>query len=819
VVGRLQSMGIGRHDRVAIALPNGPEMAVAFLAVTAGAIAAPLNPEYRNDEFEFYLADLKAKALIVPAGTDSSPAMVVARKLNIPVVNLAPLWEAEAGLFSLNDAPCAPHADRGFVKFDEVALVLHTSGTTARPKIVPLTQSNLCASAQNIQMSLELTPRDRCLNVMPLFHIHGLIGGVLSSLAAGGSVVCTQGLRVSSIFEWMGKSQPTWYTATPTMHQAILASVNGNRETMARFPLRFIRSCSAPLPSQVMSELESVFNVPAVEAYGMTEASHQIASNPMPPSARKAGSVGLPAGCEVAIMDKAGNLLSPGQTDEIVIRGPNVTLGYESNPAANENSFTNGWFRTGDLGYLDTDGYLFISGRLKEIINRGGEKISPREIDEVLITHPAVAQVVTFAIPHRTLGEDIGAAIVLRAGVTVTDEEIRAFAAVRLADFKIPRRVMIVDEIPKGPTGKIQRIGLAEKLGMATPDGDMCPPKQGHRLPRTATEKALAGIWTELFRLEMVGIDDDFFLLGGNSLLAVNLIDRIEKVFSRTLPIATLISAATVERLAKILDEIEQSPSCSSLLPLRTGGSQPPLFCVHWNNGTVFFYRDLAKHLGPDHPVYGLQARGVDGKQDPCTKIGDMAANYVREIRSVQPNGPYHLVGRCFGGVVAFEMAQQLHAQGQKTFLIVLDSGMVDPPPATLLPPHARVGNYFRRFVHHWQAGTLTRAALNFVAERLDKVPFMSTWTPEYSYLQRVEAANIKALVDYRPTVYPGPITLLRSSEFNDRKDKDWHLGWSAHAGGGFNYFVVPGAHMSILQEPHVQTLAERLLACLSCAL
>jgi len=314
--------------------------------------------------------------------------------------------------------------------------------------------------------TLQLTAADRALNIMPLFHIHGLIAGTLAPLAAGSTIFCTPGFNALKFFQWMAECKPTWYTAVPTMHQTILARAAQNREVIAVHPLRFLRSSSSSIPPQVIAELEAVFNAPLIESYGMTEASHQMASNPLPPAVRKPGTVGVAAGPEIAIMDDSGALLPRGATGEIVIRGPNVTLGYENNPKANGEAFTSGWFRTGDQGTIDADGYLSITGRLKEIINRGGEKISPREVDEVLMDHPAVAQVVTFAIPHDKLGEDIGAAVVLKEGRQATERELREFVQSRLADFKVPRRILLLEEIPKGATGKLQRIGLAAKLGL-----------------------------------------------------------------------------------------------------------------------------------------------------------------------------------------------------------------------------------------------------------------------------------------------------------------------------------------------------------------
>jgi len=463
----LNLAGIGRNDRVAIVLQNGAAMASAFLGVAAAATAAPLNPAYRAEEFEFYLGDLNAKALLVEADS-TSPAIAVAEKMGIAVMRLQPTPAQGAGSYTLvtGDALGQPSANGGNAQADDIALVLHTSGTTSRPKIVPLTHRNVCATARNIGAVTGFTANDCGLNIMPLFHIHGLIAGVLAPLAAGGRVYCTPGFNALKFFGWMQEARPTWYTAVPTMHQAILTRAEKNAEVIKANPLRFIRSSSSSMPTQVIRELESVFNAPLIESYGMTEASHQMTSNLLPPGLRKPGSVGVAAGPEVAVMGEGGKLLPAGEIGEVVIRGENVTLGYENSPTANAAAFINGWFLTGDQGMMDAEGFLTLTGRLKEIINRGGEKISPIEVDEVLMDHPAVAQVVTFAMPHDKLGEDVAAAVVLREGQTATEKELREFCTQHLADFKIPRKILFMDEIPKGATGKLQRIGLAKKLGL-----------------------------------------------------------------------------------------------------------------------------------------------------------------------------------------------------------------------------------------------------------------------------------------------------------------------------------------------------------------
>ncbi|MDP4593822.1 MAG: acyl--CoA ligase [Beijerinckiaceae bacterium] len=459
----LNGFGIGRNDRVAIVLPNGPEMASAFIAIASGATAAPLNPSYRADEFEFYISDLNAKALVVEAGS-ASPAVAVAEKLGVRIITLHPDPQSGAGSFTLSAEGSGP-CTAGPAAPDETALILHTSGTTSRPKIVPLSQRNVSVSAGNIAASMELAAEDRGLNIMPLFHIHGLMAGLLAPWSKGGCIFCTPGFNALRFFAWLEESAATWYTAVPTMHQAILTRAGGNAEIIKRFPLRFVRSSSSSLPPQVITELEGVFGAPVIEAYGMTEASHQMASNPLR-GVRKPGAVGLAAGPEIAIMDEAGKLLVNGETGEIVIRGDNVTAGYEANPEANAGAYTNGWFRTGDQGVLDDENYLTLTGRLKEIINRGGEKISPREVDEIFMDHPAVRQVVVFGIKHDKLGEDVGAAVVLREGHSATEKDLRDYAGSRLAPFKVPRKILFLEEIPLGATGKLQRIGLAAKLGL-----------------------------------------------------------------------------------------------------------------------------------------------------------------------------------------------------------------------------------------------------------------------------------------------------------------------------------------------------------------
>jgi acyl-CoA synthetase (AMP-forming)/AMP-acid ligase II len=452
---QLAASGVGRGDRVGIALPNGLPIVVAFLAAAEVGTAAPLNPGYKEDDFRFYLENTNTKVLILPPH-GAEEARRAAAALNVTVL---PIDMDASGRVSLSGASQAPGQYQA-PKPDDVALILHTSGSTGRPKRVPLKHANLTISAQNVARHYQLTKDDVAMCVMPLFHVHGLVASTLATLSTGGTLVVPAKFNPLSFWRTARDTGMTWYSAVPTIHQLLLArGADPNRRPEGAAKLRFIRSCSAALPPAVMDALEQAFGAPVLEAYGMTEAAHQMASNPLPPDERRAGSVGRGTDVQVGIMDDAGSLLPADQHGEVVIKGPNVITGYENNPEANAKSFTNGWFRTGDRGFLDAKGYLTLVSRIKELINRGGEKISPREIGEVLLTHPAVAEAVAFGVPHATWGEEVAAAVVVRS--EVSEAELVAFCKEKLADFKRPKQIHITTTIPRTAT-KIQRRVVAD---------------------------------------------------------------------------------------------------------------------------------------------------------------------------------------------------------------------------------------------------------------------------------------------------------------------------------------------------------------------
>jgi oxalate---CoA ligase len=545
----LRAAGVTQSTRVALCLPQGPQAACAFLAVASHAVCAPLNPASREAELRDQLESLGARAVVVDS-VAGGPIREVAAAMQLQVLEVALADSGEAGLLGLRLASDRPRARSATVhetadQPQDVALVLHTSGTTSRPKRVPLSHANLLASARAIAHGLDLSVADRGLIVMPLFHIHGLVGALLAPLTAGGSVVCTSGFDPRRFFDWVAAFQPTWYTAVPTIHQAVLAQGAAYRQLAPGHRLRFVRSSSAQLATRTWHELEALLQAPVIQAYGMTEAASLIASNPLV-GARKPGTVGQPCGLDLALMDPEGRLLPVGETGEVVIRGPGVTAGYEDRPDANAEAFTQGWFRTGDLGRIDGDGCLILVGRLKEMINRGGEKVSPPEVDEALMAHPDVVRAVAFAVPHASLGEDLAAAVVLREGAAADEQVLRHHLLQRLAAFKVPSVLVLVDAIPVGASGKVQRRLLHEQLAPHL--------HKGFVEPASPIEKAAADTIRTVLACGPVGLHDNFFGLGGDSITGARVMARLNEQRGLQLAVSQLFVHPTVATLAGAIE-------------------------------------------------------------------------------------------------------------------------------------------------------------------------------------------------------------------------------------------------------------------------
>jgi acyl-CoA synthetase (AMP-forming)/AMP-acid ligase II/thioesterase domain-containing protein/acyl carrier protein len=782
VAESVQAARIDCSQRVAVVLPEGPANMVAILGVSAAAACAPLNPSCRAEEFEFAFADLGVRAAVLAPG--DSAARQAARKL---------------GIAALDPEPRSGLGDRErLARPDDVAVVMRTSGTTARPKIVPLLQRNLASSALAFARDYELTPEDRALIPMPLFHIHGLMT-TLAALVSGGSLVAMRGFRAPDFFTLLERHRPTWYSAAPAIHQAIIAEAPRHLRAIAAARLRFLRSSAAPLPPQWLHRLEEIFGAPMLEGYGMSETALHATSNP--PGARKPGSVGVPRGAEVVVADEDGRPLGAGQTGEILFRGPGVIPRYDGGDEINRAAFIGGWLRSGDTGYFDEDGYLFVTGRLKEVINRGGEKISPREIDEVLLDHPAVSWAVTFPVAHPTLGEEVAAAVLLREGMAATERELTAFVRARLAFFKTPKRIAIRKELPRGAIGKVRRAGLAEALGITLAGEDTAAPS-------TPTERRLASIWREILGSDRAGIHDDFFQSGGDSLLAAQFMVRATAEFGREIPFLAFLDDPTIAALARAIDAAsgahdEPGPGVVVMQP---GDGRPPLYCVHAVNGAIQEFAHLARRLDPGQGVFALAAPAPGDYS-----LEDLASRHVRTLLRARPEGPYLLAGSCFGGVVAYEMARQLEARGREVSLVAMfDSFNHDwkrrQPRARLAAAIAR--HFFRRVVFH--ARGFLSGGVPYLRGRVEEF----LWTRRVAMKEDLRIANTRALMNYGPGAYGGRVVLFHPPAPRPGAYPDDLMGWRGLA--EVELREVPGEHLTLFDEPNAGALARELSAAIA---
>jgi acyl-CoA synthetase (AMP-forming)/AMP-acid ligase II/thioesterase domain-containing protein/acyl carrier protein len=817
---RLNSMGFGRGDRIAIVGPNDAAMAALITAVMGGATAMPMNPELSLAEFVVYLRDLNAQAIAIDSGLETA-ARTAAREIGLPVLEVERLAGDIAGTVDIRPGVSAGKAKQPEpAQADDLALVLMTSGTTANSKLIPITHRQLALKADRYARALAITGADRCLNLMPLFHGHGLQGTVYTALYTGGSFLMLPAFSVDNFFRLIATQAPTWYSGSYTFHHAIAQAASDHADDIKKSCLRVVRVGSGLLEAKIANELERQLGALVLSNYSCTEVS-LICSAPLPPVPRKNGTVGRPleGGMEVAIMGAGKQLLPPGERGEVVVRAADVFSGYENDPATNAECFVGEWYRTGDEGVFDADGYLTLTGRIKDIINRGGEKITPLEVDAAIKSHPDVADAMTFPIPHATLGEEVAAAVIPAPGAVFTDEVLSKYLRGRLAPFKVPRRFVIVDKFPMGPTGKIPRRGLADAFGLSIATAAARTERVEDDRPATPLEARLQRLWQETLRLDRVGLNEDFFMLGGDSLQAVELFLRIEKEFGRRLPRSVLFEAGTVAKMAELVEEFAPSPC---LVPIQPKGNRPPFFCIHDANGEVLNYRELARLVGDAQPFYGIQCRGLDGEEEPFTNVADMAAHYVREIKKVQPVGPYYLGGYSFGGRVAYVMAQQLRAAGEEIALLALidvysQAGRVRVRlrdwfahhqtrlkglPVSRMPAYIwlRVSN-FALMVYMTSRRKSYSAAWHFYKSRGRPLP---------RFLYRPVPANDMVRASYRARPYDGDAVLFKAERYA-WTHADQHEGWHQLIKGRFEIRPISGRHFEIVNQPHVRTLAAEL--------
>lgn len=546
IVLQLKSAHLKRNDRVALVLPNDLDLAVAILSTAAYATAVPVNPSLKSTELRSYFEVTKTKSVLL-ADQGMEEARKVAAEAGLPVITVKMNHDPEVSL----DKIIEPLKLSNLVKLvrpDDTAFILPTSGTTSTPKAVSISQSSACADAFAIHRWLKLNKKDRCLGVMPLFHVHALFAGLLASLISGGSFISTPGYLSDKFFYWLKELKPTWYSAAPTIHQAIAddASLDLNQNILDDSRLRFIRSAAAPLSPELFKKIEDIFQAPLIETYGMTELRTFIAANPLPPLQRKPGSVGLEVGLPVAIIDSSGELLPAGESGEIVVSKNHAVREYIQDEEHGGTEIEDSWFRTGDIGKFDEEGYLFISGRSKEIIIRGGLNLSPVEIEHVLIRHNEIGEVVVFPTSHQTLGQDIAAAVVPTKGSQITEAKIRSFAFDNLAEFKVPSQVVIVDHIPRSAVGKVKRLKMEELLR-----DNMTPSRIA---ASSDTELSLIEIFCQVLDIENVGVMENFFALGGDSLRGEQVVNRINHRFNLKFNVDILFRYPTIVELANNIE-------------------------------------------------------------------------------------------------------------------------------------------------------------------------------------------------------------------------------------------------------------------------
>ena len=829
----LQEAGVTTGDIVAVAIPEGPELLTALLGVSEVAAPAPLDSNLTEAEFHLRLSAMPVACLLTCAGAKSR-AVAAARRLGISVLEVHFMASGDVSAAPLHTLG-SPRTTRNELTRNErapadTALVLQTSATTGAPKVVPLTDANVYAICMDVARGLQIGPADRYLSIMPLHHVIGYTFAV-AQLLRGGSVVCVPGFDPSQFVSWIEDLRPTWYMAGPTLNRAILELAKTHPHEFRRSSLRFIRCGSAATTPALLDELEQALGVTVINGYGLTETGS--VTHTQPGSPRKPGSVGRSSGATIGIMDESGNLLPPGWEGEVVMRGAPVMAGYLDNPIANREAFLNGWFRTGDLGRLDQDGDLFITGRIKEIINRGGETISPLEIDAALAGHPAIAQAASFAIPHPTLGEDVAAAVVLRSGMRASAPEIRSFLSGMLSRSKVPNRILFLDSIPLSAAGKPLRSNLSESFSK----GQRAAAQLDSSAPAPSSEslswlqERIAAVWTRILHVIYPGHHESFFDLGGDSLTATRMLTAVEEelnVSERLWEQTDFFDSPTIVNLARIVMDCGfgsaavgsggVSSKDFSTFVLQSRGEGPPVFFFPGAGLEPWYLRHLAAHLDDELPFIVLCHTLTD-----ADRFEEIVTQAVDLIRTMRPGGPRVVAGHCYGGIVAFEVAQRLRAQGDsETRVALLDV----PTPGY---PKIRLGRYFRQIPDVISAlgrGQVLKLAKEIGTHAGFLRGMLNSRRKPAQPLPRggQEAGNLwgesltasvarTVLQTYVPQPFSGKVGnfLARDNQVSARALEDPRLGWRDLVRGALHEYRVAGQHDSMFAEQYALELSEHL--------
>jgi oxalate---CoA ligase len=652
----LRAAGIGPQSRVGIILPPGPEGAVLGVAIACHAISVPLNSNRPESEIEEELARAGLDALVLPNWVDS-PALAIAQRSSFGLIEAS---QAAGSLSSVALRPAreTPALARRPVnpELDSIALIFTTSGTTGTAKLVPVTHENLLVTADKMRQWFNLSSDDRTAFVLPGYYGAAIKISLLAPLLLGGSVGLPTARHVQDLEEWVPDLCPTWLWGNPTFFQAVLDRLRSRAGTKLTHSLRFVVSGTTYLPPTLRAELEATLGVPVLQSYGMSEAGI-LAADPAPPLKRKPGTVGLISHDELTIVGPNGDLLPDGEVGEIVVHGPTVSPDIGTDAEVQHSN--DRWLFTGDLGSIDSEGYLTVVGRTKELINRGGEKISPYEVERALLRHPSIKEAAAFSVPHPRLGENVAAAVVLKAETNTTTPEIKTFLSDHLAPFKIPQHVFAVPELPKGPTGKVSRSELSDS--MAHRIRDVAPPE-------SPLEFQILDIWQSLLGRDDIGIDDDFFELGGDSLLAVQMVLEVETIARRKIPLSAIRAIYTIRQLAAMI--ISTGKTSEEFVTCAKDGDGTPFFFCHGDFATLGLWAlRLVDMLKCDHPVFLIWPHRAP---EPKFTIEEMARSYLPHVLAAQPTGAFRLGGFCNGGLVAWELAHQLESVGRKIEFIVL---------------------------------------------------------------------------------------------------------------------------------------------------
>ena len=805
---QLRAAGIGSSERVGILFPKGPEAAILGVSIACHAISVPFNPMLNPRELEEEMARFGLNALVLPSWQESA-ALDVAKRSSLAIFQASKAGSVLSNISlqqTREGSSPAPKARTASVS--SIALMLRTSGTTGTGKLVPYTHRNLFALASKLQHWLSLSADDRCACVLPTYSASGFRTALLVPLLLGGSVALPAPQHSDDLTQWIPSLSPTWLAANPSYLQAALERIRSRGGRKPEHCLRFIRCGSSYLPESVRMELEVILGIPVLESYGLSEAG-ALAGNPAPPAKRKPGTAGLVSPDDLAIRSQAGDFLTAGEVGEIVVRGPTVTPGFVNGTNDPTTDFRHDWLETGDLGFIDSECFLTIVGRTKEMINRGGDKISPYEIEKALLVHPSVAEAAAFSVPHPRLGENAAAAVVLKAGTNATSSDLKIFLCDRLAHFKVPQHIYIVSDFPRGSTGKVSRPQLAavvaNQVRPVVPPGSM-------------VEFQIAEIWQRLLGRTDIGVEDDFFEAGGDSFLAVQILLEVETVTAQRLPQSSLGAVNTIRQLANAV--MQTIPASDDLVTCAQGGTETPFFFCHGDFLTRGFYGiRLAKLLGSDQPTFLLHPYH-DSEIGSETSIEAMARSYVPRLLAAQPRGAFRLGGFCQGGLLAWEIAHQLANAGRAVeFAMLVDTISLNARPgfraieqklrsSILIAPN-KIGQVKLDMSGIWDRARRVRpGALLAKREKLDALRI--EWHPAAGQ----SASKFKpVMANYIPPKIDCEIYCVLSEEYRSRKDYSpaaWnHLAREVHCA------YISGEHHNCVTT-HLSELAGLLRGLLS---